>query len=485
MPMKRTKAPAGTPTTSPPAHAHSDKAEPFSDSTSAEESTTHEPSERPGQAGRRDLKRSELPSILFEGDEVKSSEPAQAPQKFSTGPTAAPVPRAQPETLPESYGTGKLMLTARDPRCLYAHWDVTPQQLERYDADRPTGSPLTLRVHQESLSGPLLSEVRVEPGAHRSFVAVDAPGAKRFVADLGYSPSGGGWKTVAIGETLAINLSAPPVEDIRFATLPFAMKPAEPSASPVSVRVPCTEASRSGQSLIAAGFPIPNRLSARPPERPTDEPLAEANSQSATTRRAPVFGPEWVGDAEGMLQDWEGDAELPSIASRGSEMRWTTAQEKALAEVIGWTLMRTESYSSLEVSELLHGMRQGDVSGKAIGDLVSLAKPEISSAGLAGAPVAQEHGFWFNVNAELVIYGATEPNSAVTVGGRPVALRSDGTFSCRFALPDGEYPLLLAANSIRGEVRQAELRFSRNTLYSAGTGVHPQSSDLKRPGEAL
>lgn len=481
--MKRTKEPARTPNNSPSAHAQLNKDQRFSELTAAGKTTADDPAKQPRPSGRQDLKRSELPSILFEGDEVKPSEPARAAQKFSTGSDVVPA-AAQPETLPESYGTGKLMLTARDPRCLYAHWDVTPQQLERYGG-RSTGAPLTLRVHQESLSGPLLSEIRVEPGVHYSFVAVDAPAAKRFVADLGYSPAEGGWKTVATGETLAINVSAPPVEDIRFATLPFAMKPTEPSPSPVSVRVPSTEASRSGQSLIAAGFPLPNRLSARPAERLAEEPFAEASSQSATTSRAPVFGPEWVGDAEGMLQDWEGDAELPIIASSGSEIRWTTAQEKALAEVIGWSSMRTESYSSLEVSELLQGIRQGEVSGKPIGDVVSVEKPELSSAGLAGAAVPQEHGFWFNVNAELVIYGATEPNAAVTVAGQPVALRSDGTFSCRFALPDGEYPLVLAANSIRGEVRQAELRFSRNTLYSEGTGVHPQSSDLKSPGEDL
>lgn len=483
--MKRTKEPAGTPTNRPSAHAQLiNKDKRFSELTTARKPTLDDPAKQPRPSGRQDLKRSELPSILFEGDEVKSSEPAKPPQKFSTGSDAAPAATAQPETLPESYGTGKLMLTARDPHCLYAHWDVTPQQLERC-ADRSTGSPLTLRVHQESLSGPLLSEVRVEPGVHRSFVAVDAPAAKRFVADLGYSPAGGGRKTVATGGTLAINVLAPPVEDIRFATLPFAIKPAEPSPSPVSVRVPSTEASRSAQSLIAADFPLPTRLSARPADRPTDEPFAEPSEESATTSRAPVFGPEWVGDAEGVLQDWEGDADLPSIASTGSEMRWTTAQEKALAELIGWSLVRAESYSSLELIELLQGTRQGEVSGKPIGDAVSLAKPELSSAGLAGAPVAQEHGFWFNVNAELVIYGATEPNAAVTVAGRLIALRSDGTFSCRFALPDGDYPLCLTAKSKGGEVRQAELRFSRHTLYSEGAGVHPQSTDLKPPGEDL
>lgn len=47
-------------------------------------------------------------------------------------------------------------------------------------------------------------------------------------------------------------------------------------------------------------------------------------------------------------------------------------------------------------------------------------------------------GFWMVVNTELIVYGATEPDAAVTVQGRPIKLNRDGTFSLRFALPDGE-----------------------------------------------
>jgi len=47
-------------------------------------------------------------------------------------------------------------------------------------------------------------------------------------------------------------------------------------------------------------------------------------------------------------------------------------------------------------------------------------------------------GFWMVVNTELIVYGATEPDASVTVQGRPIKLNPDGTFSLRFALPDGE-----------------------------------------------
>lgn len=49
-----------------------------------------------------------------------------------------------------------------------------------------------------------------------------------------------------------------------------------------------------------------------------------------------------------------------------------------------------------------------------------------------------ERPFWLVANAELIIYGATEPTAAVLVQGRKINLRSDGTFSLRYALPDGK-----------------------------------------------
>jgi hypothetical protein len=49
----------------------------------------------------------------------------------------------------------------------------------------------------------------------------------------------------------------------------------------------------------------------------------------------------------------------------------------------------------------------------------------------------RERKFWFILNTELIVYGATEPDATVKVQGQPIQLRPDGTFTLRFALPDG------------------------------------------------
>jgi len=85
------------------------------------------------------------------------------------------------------------------------------------------------------------------------------------------------------------------------------------------------------------------------------------------------------------------------------------------------------------------------------------------------------------VNAELIIYGATEPDAQVTIGGRVIKLRPDGTFSFRFALPDGEYELpAVAVSADKTDGRAAELKFSRSTEYRGDVGAHPQDPSLQQ-----
>lgn len=49
--------------------------------------------------------------------------------------------------------------------------------------------------------------------------------------------------------------------------------------------------------------------------------------------------------------------------------------------------------------------------------------------------------FFFEIGTELIVYGRTEPNAEVWFGDKQIKLRKDGTFSLRFALPEGKIPL--------------------------------------------
>ncbi len=62
--------------------------------------------------------------------------------------------------------------------------------------------------------------------------------------------------------------------------------------------------------------------------------------------------------------------------------------------------------------------------------------------------------FWLRVGTEMILYGATEPDAKVTVMGREIKLREDGTFSFRYNLPVGHYELPVVAVSNDGTERR-------------------------------
>jgi hypothetical protein len=89
-----------------------------------------------------------------------------------------------------------------------------------------------------------------------------------------------------------------------------------------------------------------------------------------------------------------------------------------------------------------------------------LSLQHLSSAGFPaiGKP------FHFQIDAELIVYGTTEPNARVTLQGEPVQLRPDGTFTVRFSLPDSRQIIPAVASSPDGgEERTIVLAVERNT----------------------
>jgi hypothetical protein len=73
---------------------------------------------------------------------------------------------------------------------------------------------------------------------------------------------------------------------------------------------------------------------------------------------------------------------------------------------------------------------------------------------LTASRAATAKDFWLQVHTELILYGSTEPDATVTVQGRPVKLNPDGTFSLRYALPDGEQVLQVRATNRDGDLER-------------------------------
>ncbi len=93
-----------------------------------------------------------------------------------------------------------------------------------------------------------------------------------------------------------------------------------------------------------------------------------------------------------------------------------------------------------------------------------MGSPAVTSFGSGAYPPGKMRKFWFQLDAELIVYGATEANARVTLQGEPVKLRPDGTFTMRFSLPDSRQIIPAVAASADGvEERTIVLAVERNT----------------------
>lgn len=307
--------------------------------------------------------------------------------------------------LPDSYGTRRLFLAARDPRWLYAYWDFTWQQLRDAEQESPNGKiflqifiPGQERVHQ----------IHIFPGSREWYLPVHRPGTN-FQAELGYYRQDGSFHQLALsGETLTPRDDPSPNQEVEFVTIPFHYSFRQLLDLIQSQMKPGESLAKALARLQREGYPLPF---------------------SYALRR---FVPSGVADR--------------------------------LLEYLGGDLVRRIRVGSLEITETLRRR------------LLELGSSGIPSS-LSSGPRGRDRSFAMHVNAELIIYGGTVPGAKVSVDGKEIQLRPDGTFSYHFTFPNGRFHIPIHATAPDGEEkRSALLSFLRLTDTTPGveaTGQPP------------
>ena len=86
-----------------------------------------------------------------------------------------------------------------------------------------------------------------------------------------------------------------------------------------------------------------------------------------------------------------------------------------------------------------------------------------NDSGIGGVR-ARQRSFWLVADAELIVYGATEPSATLKIGEEVVPLSADGTFRVQVPFRDGQQLYPIEATAIDGEQkRNIVLRFERTT----------------------
>lgn len=435
----------------------------------------------------------EIPAILLEPDHVPNEPAIAGPgARFALTPPMTHAGGGAPDELPESYGTGQIFLAARDPYCLFASWDLDATQRARYNAASASGA-LTIRLRRGFAEGPIELEVHTAPNSRDRFIEVAQPDTS-FVAELGFHEKrSGAWQRISFSK---------PTRTPRDRMAPTAPPPFAP-AEKAPVAPPAKPAPRVETESV---FPAPAaqilEMQSRHQEvifaiQPGDE---RGHRWEAKQQPGPdPEPPRWAPAPE--QPRWKPAPPVKWKPKTVKPPKWSAVKARALEELISLEFRRMQQ-GSLELEEVLRRriLRPGEEveelpssldlvedweAEELTGEALELGQVAPSSLELAEGRAEARKGFWFKVNAELIIYGSTEPDAHVSIGGRPIRLRADGSFSYRFALPDGAYELPVVAVAHDGhDARSAELQFSRATHYTREVGAHAQDAALKSPSPA-
>ncbi|MGB3615800.1 MAG: DUF4912 domain-containing protein [Elainellaceae cyanobacterium] len=209
-------------------------------------------------------------------------------------------------------------------------------------------------------------------------------------------------------------------------------------------------------------------------------------TRSAPVRIPPVYPSDWVED-QFLNISWDEELRGKTYANlEPPSQRASTAGPGESNELYDTVFGMAKSAEAQRVAGSLFGsMHQvpeqavssfvfpsgmgmvgmGMFSASGMGMTMSGAGLTMSGAGLAASmPPVRPRQFWLVADAELIVYGATEPDATVTIGGQPIKLNSDGTFRFQMSFQDGviDYPIMAVAAD--GEQnRSIHMTFNRET----------------------
>ena len=312
--------------------------------------------------------------------------------------------------LPDGYGKSRIVILPRDPQWSYVYWDVSNSAKEKLRSQG--GQQLALRLydvtdidlnHQSSHS---VQEYLCDEFAREWYLPIPVSD-RYYVLDIGYRCFDGRWLVLARSASVHIPPIYPSdwVEDI-FVTVDSNQ---ELQGKMVYNLVPPTQ-----RQAILDDSPI------------YDETFSMEHEVKAQRVAGSVFN---------SMQHIVG-----SVVS--SHVHQKVVSSYVFPSGVG--MWATPTASSVNVS--------------------GLTMPGVGLGIPATVPLKHPHKFWLVADAELIIYGATEPDATVTIGGRPIELNPDGTFRFQISFQDGliDYPIVAVA--VDGEqTRSIQMKFNRET----------------------
>jgi uncharacterized protein len=308
--------------------------------------------------------------------------------------------------LPSGYGASQIMLLPRDPQWAYAYWDVPSEKREEIRAQG--GQQLALRLFDVTgldlgrQASHNVQEYGCDEMAREWYLPIPVSD-RDYVLEIGYRAGDGRWLVMARSNSIRVPPVYPSewIED-QFVTVTWNRE-------------------LHGTQVMELVSP--------------DERLA----------RVEAGQPDAI------------HAQMQQLAAQAETMRVSgSLMGEAGVDSVPGSIQHLDSVSSYVFP-----------SGMGMWAIPNVSGLNMSGVGMGASmpPERAPRKFWLVADAELIVYGATEPDATVYVDGEPIVLRPDGTFRFQMSFQDGELRFPILAVAADGEqTRAVRMEFERQTF---------------------
>ncbi|MEG4212568.1 DUF4912 domain-containing protein [Microcoleus sp. S13_B4] len=382
------------------------------------------------------------PSRKLEAQEAVEAAKFELGQEDRTGGSLSSVDEGLAD-LPNGYGESRVVLMPRDPEWAYTYWDIPNDRKE--ELRRQGGQQLALRIYDvtdvnlDIQSPHSIQEYPCDELAREWYVPIPVSD-RDYAIDIGYRCADGRWLVLARSAQVRVPPVYPSdwIED-QFITLDWEE---ELHGKTFAELVP--PAKKLAQAAVNGnGYSTSNAI--------YEQIFGMAESAESLRVAGSVFG---------SMQHVAGSVQQVGI------------HEQALSSYVfpsGVGMWAAPTMSGLTASGVgMSGLTMSGVGMSGVGmSGLTMSGFGMSGVGMSGVGFAapmRPRQFWLVADAELIVYGATEPDATVYVGGQPIKLNADGTFRFQMSFQDGliDYPIFAVAAD--GEQNRAiHLKFNRET----------------------
>lgn len=318
-------------------------------------------------------------------------------------------------------------LIAKDPHCLYAGWNLSPEECRRISA-AARGNSLCLQVYESRFPAAPLGQFELPVSAAYHFVAVQNADTT-YTAQLGYYSLTGDWVSLGASEPVHTPPDAPAADTTMTLAKVSGVKPPEvpPHAAPEAA--------------------APETISPPVLYSPTLSPADQLGAYLAASPPTVEFA-----DAANLLDQF-------STADVPADHFLAAAAPDAPTPIAALRLILTASTSTQLSAAAAQPGDHGSSAPPA--EPFTPPSPDLMLGAGAGAGASSPFGgegakheaeaFALDVHTDLIIYGTTQPGVQVRIAGMLQAVRPDGSFTCRLSLPEGEHRIPVEAISSNGQ----------------------------------